>query len=439
MRAARISLLAIAMLFCTGLTHAEDVFPLHVSANHHYFEDAKARPFMLHGEAAWSLIAELKREDVEIYLEDRRRRGFNAILVNLIEHRFSTNPPANAYGDKPFKNSPFGLLGEAYFSHAEWVIEQAEKHGLAVFLVPAYLGVNGGEEGWFKAAEAAGPDRMRTYGEAVAHRFSKFNNIVWVLGGDFDAPEHALVSQLALGIASVSPNALQSVHSGRDTPTLELWGRENWLSFDTIYTYADIHKTTLERSKAGLMPVVLLESAYEYERETTAKMVRRNAYGALLGGAAGQFFGNNPIWHFSGPGVFSSDYSWKEALDSPGARSMSVLRAFFDAIPWTQLVPDRDGSITDLEETYAAASSDKRLTVIYADAGSFRIRSNSVPKTSVALWFDPTSGKSRAAAPPQLTGEFLNYTAPADRENSPRSDWLLVIGDGESLKLLRKA
>ncbi len=67
-------------------------------------------------------------------------------------------------------------------------------------------------------------------------------------------------------------------------------------------------------------------------------------------------FCNNPVWHFSGPGVFASDQDWQEALDSPGAQSMAVLKTIFERIDWFRLQPDRDGSITDVEGSYAAAA-----------------------------------------------------------------------------------
>jgi hypothetical protein len=437
MRMLLLSIILSATLLLTGASQIQTVFPLRISADHGNFEDANGHPFLLNGEAAWSLIAELRREEVDTYLTDRHRRGFNAILVNLIEHRFSSNPPANAYGDRPFMKEPFGQIGEKYFDHAAWIVEEAHKHQMAVFLVPAYFGVNGGGEGWFKQAEVAGPDQMKAYGEAVARRFLKFSNIVWVLGGDFDAPDQTLVSKLAEGISSVSPHALQTVHSGRDTSTIGLWGKEDWLAFDTVYTYGDVHNTILERSQTGKMPVIFLEGAYEYERDTTASMIRRNAYGAILGGAAGQFFGVNPIWHFSGPGVFSSDKSWQEALNSPGAQSMSVLKALVDAIPWSRLQPDRDRSITENGDSYASTLPDKSLSVIYGDAGHFQIKKSGVIQTNSALWIDPTSGKSFAASPPEENGEILMYTAP-NRQNSPSRDWLLLIGNAEWLRVLRK-
>lgn len=439
MRFWRAGLIFAALFLMVGAAKVETVFPIKVSQDQRYFEDAQGRPFLVNGDTAWSLIAELNRDDAKTYLEDRSKRGFNAILVNLIEHQFSSNPPANAYGEKPFTNESFSALNPKYFDHAAWVIEQAQKQGLVVFLAPAYLGVNGGDQGWFAQAQAAGPDKMKAYGEAIARRFATFPNIVWVLGGDFDAPDRALVSELAQGIASVSPDALQTVHSGRDTNTVEIWGDRSWLSLDTVYTYDDVHKAILARSKAAKMPVILLESAYEYERETTARMIRRNAYGAILGGAAGQFFGNNPIWHFSGPGVFTSDQNWREALNSPGAKSMTVMKAFFDKLPWPQLQPDRDHSIAAVEGVYAAALPDQSLIVVYGDAGEFRIKTSSLNDNQKAFWVDPASGQFLPANDPKTDGDASIYQAPPDRKNVYQSDWILLICSSEQLKLIQKA
>ncbi|MCL7998795.1 glycoside hydrolase family 140 protein [Brucella sp. 21LCYQ03] len=428
-----------AMLLLMGAARVETVFPIKVSHDHRFFEDTQGRPFLINGDTAWSLLAELKRDDAKLYLQDRSKSGFNAILVNLIEHQFSSNPPANAYGDKPFTNESFGTLNPNYFDHAAWVIEQAQKQGLVVFLAPAYLGVNGGDQGWFAQAQAAGPAKMKAYGEAIARRFAKFPNIVWVLGGDFDAPDRALVSELAQGIASVSPDALQTVHSGRDTNTVETWGDQSWLSLDTVYTYDDVHKAILARSKAAKRPVILLEGAYEYERETTARMIRRNAYGAILGGAAGQFFGNNPIWHFSGPGVFTFDQNWREALDSPGAKSMTVMKEFFDKLPWSQLQPDRDNNIAMAERTYAAALPDQSLIVVYGDAGEFCIKTSSLNDNQKAFWVDPASGQFLPADKPKADGDVRIYQAPPDGKNVAQSDWILLVGSSEQLKLIQKA
>ena len=438
MNLSRLGLIAGFLFLLTRVVLADNVFPIRTSPDQRIFEDAYGRPMLLQGDTAWSLIAELKRGDVETYLADRNKRGFNAILVNLIEHQFSSHPPANAYGELPFANEAFGALNPKYFDHAAWVIGRAQKLGQVVFLAPAYLGVNGGNQGWFAEAQAAGPEKMETYGKAIAQRFSKFPNIVWVLGGDFDAPDRALVSKLAEGIATISPQALLTIHSGRDTNTREIWKDQHWLAIDTVYTYNNVYKTILDRRKSARMPIIFLEGAYEYERETTARMIRRNAYGALLAGAAGQFFGNNPIWHFSGPGVFASEQNWQGALASPGAQSMSVMKAFFDKIPWSQLMPDHDNEISGVDGSYAAALPDHSLIIIYGDTDGFKVKRGVITNGQRAVWVDPASGRFLPSDTPTINDEFDIYPAPQDRENVNNSDWILLIGSPEQLQIIQK-
>jgi len=63
----------------------------------------------------------LSNEDAEIYLKNRHAKGFNAILVNLIEHKFAKNAPRNIFGDAPFSGATdFSAPNEKYFKHADW-------------------------------------------------------------------------------------------------------------------------------------------------------------------------------------------------------------------------------------------------------------------------------------------------------------------------------
>lgn len=431
-------LLAFVMLNGPAQAAPEVKLPIHVSENHRYFEDASGKPFLMQGDTAWSLIVQLKRDDVDLYLKDRRKRGFNTLLVNLLEHQFSSNPPASAYGDKPFKDAAFGAINPRYFDHAAWVIERAQALGFVVLLAPAYLGANGGGQGWYLEIEAAGPQRMRAYGEAVARRFAKYTNIVWVLGGDFDAPDKRLVSSLADGIAAVLPNALQTVHTRRNTNTAEIWSDAKWLSIDTVYDYDDVHSSVLAQTKANRMPVILIETLYENEHGTTAQMIRQNAYGALLAGAVGQFFGNSPIWHFGGPGVFDSDRDWRQELNSPGARSMTVLRKLFAVLPWTDLEPDRSGQIINARNLYAASFSGGAGAVIYGEGDSFSVRKAAVKTGNDVVWIDPSSGVGIQAATPQEDGQTLTFRTPSEKNAGGDGDWILLIGKPGRFALNRK-
>src|ERR1035438_7234219 len=75
---------------------ADSDAPLRISANHRFLIDRHDVPFLLQGDAAWSLIANATREEADAYLRNRRAKGFNAILVNLIEHKFAKNAPARS-------------------------------------------------------------------------------------------------------------------------------------------------------------------------------------------------------------------------------------------------------------------------------------------------------------------------------------------------------
>lgn len=144
-------------------------FPVQVSANGRYLENVGGKPFLLHGDTAWSLMVQLTKEDAEEYLENRRQKGFNAILVNLIEQFYADNPPTNKYGDGPFTTQgDFSTPNEKYFDHAEWVIQKAEENGILVVLNPCYTGYSPNfktaRDGWVEAIVANGPQKCRDKG-----------------------------------------------------------------------------------------------------------------------------------------------------------------------------------------------------------------------------------------------------------------------------------
>src|SRR6187549_2687571 len=174
------------------------LFPLHAETQRRYLLAANGEPFFLQGDAAWSLIARLTREQIVEYLDDRQRRGFNTVLVSLIEHKFTDHPPNNAYGEPPFLSAgDFSKPNERYFAHAEFALIEAEKRGIVVLLTPSYMGFQGGDEGWYQEMVQQGSWRLHEYGNFVARRFANRKNVVWVHGGDYTPPESELYKALA--------------------------------------------------------------------------------------------------------------------------------------------------------------------------------------------------------------------------------------------------
>jgi hypothetical protein len=406
-------------------------FPIRVSEDRRLLHDASGRPFLLTGDSAWSLMGELSQEEADVYLADRQSRGFNAILVSLIEYRFSRNAPSNFYKEPPFEpGGNFVRPNDAYFANVDWVLRRARERGLLVLLVPCYLGIDGGSEGWYQSMRVAGPGALYGYGRYLGARYREFDNIIWVQGGDHDPAEKELVDAVARGIAEVDPSALQTFHGSPNTVGSTHWGEVPWLGVDTLYTYEDAAGAALKRHREGpSIPFILIESAYEGERGTNEQSLRAIAYGAILSGASGQVFGNNPVWHFSGPGLYEQSHSWRDALGSRGAASMTNLKNLFDNVDWWRLRPAEQSLVQAAApgSAVAARSADGDLAVIYISALRETIVDSAQLVADKARWYDPSSGRwhDTTGVSDQITGHL--YTVPRPTNDAGFSDWVLVL------------
>ena len=415
------------------------VFPVGVSDDSRYLRDATGRPFLIVGDAAWSLLAELTDAEVDTYLADRRRHGFNTLLTNLIEHQFSSNAPANAHGTRPFLEAgAFDQPNGRYFDEVGKALRKARERGFLVLLAPAYLGAGGGGQGWFAEMAKSGPDALRAYGRYVGTLYRDLDNIIWVHGGDYDDPDKSLVRAVASGISEADPRALHTVHSSRDTATAEYWRGEPWLSLDTVYTYGDVFEAVSRAfARDAGMPILMIEALYEGEHGTDARQVRAQAYGAMLGGAAGQVYGNNPLWHFSGPGLFGTWRGWRHALGSDGASSIQHFSEFFAPLPWWKIRPDADAVLVAADgdakdHAICGVASDDTFAIVYmSGAPMMTLKSAWGSRTDwAARWFDPTDGSFRNAAP-SVESDATKFAAPAHRNAGGFDDWVLLVEQSE--------
>jgi hypothetical protein len=412
-------------------------FPLRRAGDGPYLVDKAGRPFLIQGDAAWSILAQLRKEDAEIYLEDRRRRGFNTVLINLIEHKFGDRAPLNAYGVSPFaRPGDFAAPNDAYFDYAEWIMDLARRKGIEVLLTPAYLGQEGGDEGWYQEIVRAGGPALRGYGAYVARRFARFDNVVWVLGGDYTPPPEgmAIVEAMAEGIrendaaqAGGGPHLFTAHWSAEDSsldpPTTAR------IDLDATYTYGPVYEKSLaDDARPAALPHFLIETAYELEHESTPFSLRAQAYGALLTGACGQVFGNSKIWEFV--------RRWETQLGSDGSIGMTNVRALFEPRAWPTLVPDVRNEVLvagmgprggdDL--ALLARSRDRSLALAYVPA----LRAVTVDLHQLRLplrarWYDPTAGTYREATSSPLTRASATEFVPPGPNAAGDRDWVLVL------------
>jgi hypothetical protein len=424
---------------CAYKASAQDIdFPLRAAVQRSYLEDSQGQPFLIMGDSAWSMIADLSLAEAELYLDTRRQQGFNSILTSLIEHKFARNAPANFYREPPFIGDAFDQPNEAYFQRAEAIIEAAWRRNMLVLLCPAYLGADGQAEGWYQEMVAAGAEQLEAYGRYVGRRFGRFPNIIWVQGGDYDPPDKTLVNAIAEGIEAEAPNALQTVHSNRDTVTSVFWSNAEWLRLDTVYTYDDVGAAVVARRNLGpVRPFFLIEARYEAEHGIGESEIRLAAYGALLSGAGGQVFGNNPVWHFSSAGLFESPLTWRQALASPGARSITALAKLFSGLDWWKLVPDQGALLKTAGggsgEAFAARDVEGQFALIYVrDRPAVVLDLDGLARGKKELrWYDPSSGSFLADTEHFEGGGVQNVAVPGKANRSGFHDWVGILANDD--------
>ncbi|HVU22898.1 MAG TPA: DUF4038 domain-containing protein [Opitutus sp.] len=430
----RWTLIAIAVALAGGVVRgADDVAPppLRISENHRYLIDAQGKPFFLQGDAAWSLIANTTREETIRYLDDRRAKGFTAIVVNLLEHKFAKDPPRDLYGEAPFADvNDWTTTNEKYFAHADWAIREAGKRGITVFLFPVYLGYEGRDEGFYDEVLANGPEKCLAYGRFVGQRYRDFDNIIWVMGGDRDpGTAREDVDLIAYGMREFDRRHLYTAHCHSDSNIAAQFPTSTWIDLNSTYTYNIVHLAlTWNYQRTPVRPNFLLETEYEGPTQfATELQVRRAGYWSILCGGFGYVMGNFPRWLF--------DPGWPATLEAPSSVQMTHWGDLFRSRRWWELVPDADHKVvTDglgeqwgLDTTVAASTPDGKLVIAYMTAA--RTITVDLAKMSAAeakaWWYNPRLGEATSGGAVK-TGAPAKFTPPGE------GDWALVLDDASS-------
>jgi len=131
-------------------------FPLKLSADRRYLVDQNDRPFLVIGDSPWSIIVEPTPAQVDLYLDDRVAKGFSLLLVSLLEHKFSTQPPKLRDGTPPFvtqgnfatPNEPYFLIETAYEGEHKSTPDRIRRQGYWPLLDGAFGILYGNSPVW---------------------------------------------------------------------------------------------------------------------------------------------------------------------------------------------------------------------------------------------------------------------------------------------------
>jgi hypothetical protein len=391
---------------------------LKISSDSNYIMTYDNEPFFWLGGTAWELIHRLNKEEIDQYLTDRANKGFTVIQTVILAELDGLNTP-NAYGEKPLINNDPTKLNEQYFTLVDYVLEKGNELGLYIALLPSWGDkVN---QKWGAGPEIFNTENARIYGGLLAKRYIKYNNLIWILGGDrpLENENHfEIIRAIALGIREFDKNHLISFHPvGGKKATAFLDDR--WLDIDMYqsghsrtakeYSYvSDSKKSSTKR------PIINGEARYEnipdrfWEEKSYGRLddadVRVSAYWSIIAGAAGYTYGCNDIWQMydiSKEPVIDARTDWEAALQLPGSSQMGYMRKIFEELPWQKMILNQNLILnTNPEnESYilSAISSDKKVAIAYTPTGNpIKIDLSKIDAKRInAYWFNPRSGKAK--------------------------------------------
>jgi chitodextrinase len=416
-------------------------YPLKVSATRRYLVDQRNTPFLITGDSPQALMVNLSVADAESFFANRQSAGFNLVWINLLCATYTGGrADGSTYdGIVPF-TTPFDLStpNEAYFARVDQMLRLAAQHGLTVLLDPAETG------SFFSVLTANGAAKARAYGQYLGRRYRSFDNIIWMSGNDFQTwmtpGDDAVVQAVALGIRDTDDRHLQTVEL--DYPVSGSLDDPSWapiVQLNASYTYFPTYAQVLtDYNRPDLNPTFLVEANYEFEHNAadlgTPGILRRQAYWALLSGAAGHLYGNHYTWPFSD--------GWQSHVDTPGSAQMGYAKALFESRPWYGLIPDQthtvvtagngnfadNGSLGANNYLAAARTPDGALVMAYMPTvRTIGVDLSQLAGPVTARWYDPSNGTFAAIAGSPFSNAGTRQFRPPGANADGDGDWVLVL------------
>ena len=435
---------------CVAYEGANPVYrhgPVGVADGRTSLAHADGTPFLWIGDTVWNGLIRSDPVDWEVYLEARRAQGFSAVQFFTTQWR---GLATDQFGEPSFHDHEGFAPNPRFYQRLDPKVEAIARHGLLGYGI-VVLSLYEEEPGWAWPAE-----RLVRFARWLRARWGSYH-MSWTLAGDGGfAGRRAEERFWPIGRAAYSdpPEPLVTMHPRGWTWVGREFRGEPWVTF---LSYQSCHSDDPDKVRwlpdgdaardwrtQPAKPIINLEPNYEdhpsYDSgiRFTAHEVRRASYWSLLvTPTAGVTYGHYSLWAWAsepepvGQGIRSQAdellLPWWTVLDTPGARSMTVLRRYFESGPWWRLRPAQEilrtqpGTADVLRFLTAARTDDGAWTIVYAPlGGSIELARDAVGGRS-ARWFDPRTGSWRSAVAGEALSERATFVAPDG------DDWILDL------------
>lgn len=428
---------------------------LRVSDDSRTLVTASGRPFFWLGDTAWELFHRCTLAEAELYLENRRRKGFTVIQAVALAEFDGLHTP-NPDGELPLHDDDPAQPNDAYFRHVDAIIRLAAEKKLYVGLLPTWGDKVAGM--WGTGPVVFDADKAYAYGRWLAARYRDQPNIIWILGGDRpalhgDLDLRPIWRAMAAGIdEGAGGRPLKTYHPAGGHSSSAWLHAEPWLDLNMMQSGhghgPDAPTWEMVAHDYGLTPTKpTLDGEPNYEDhpirpwprwEPTSGYyrdydVRKQLYRSVFAGACGVTYGHHSVWQFydphQRPAVNHADRSWRAALDRRGAWQAGYLRRLMSSRPRLGRIPDQAMLIAAPRgrHEYMTATRDRagRYAMIYTPIYQpLRVALDVIVGTEArAWWYNPRTAVATEIGAWLARGE-QTFEPPVDGP-----DWVLVLDD----------
>jgi hypothetical protein len=422
--------------------HAAETAPqLRVSANHRYLEDTSGRPFFLVGDCPQNLPLKLAIPELDDYLADCERKGFNLLWICIDGQRTASptsKPPQDQRGALMMTNGwQIGSLNPEYFVTIDAIVDKAKARSIYCMFTPL------SECQWSQTnINRNGPDEWYNYGKFLGARYKRRGNILWQLGNDTinTTAQHKIVQ----GIKDAGDTHLMTVnwrpdHHREGSGWMRKYEHgEHWIDLNAWYMNAPVAQggapcywQKIEYERPNPMPLFPTETQYQqpYAKATDLECRMQNYYAALGGGCGGQVYGS---------GWLADNWDYAGYRENGGRRHTMHFMNLFRRREWWSLVPDYGHSFvtagygtlspTTMDYVGAAINPAGTLGMAYCPKeATITVDLSGFSGPVSARWYDPTDGASRdiPGSPFSPTDKQPFRTPAANRAGDP--DWVLIL------------
>lgn len=399
--------------------------PLKVSADGRHLEYKNHSPFFWLGDTVWNGPLKAAPADWEIYLADRKQKGFSVIQFVATQW---LGGDTDADGRTAYSHPEKIEIDPAFFQRLDERINRIGDYGMVAAPVLAWAATWNEDGIGLNPGASLSEDQLIVLLRYLVSRYGA-HQVVWILAGDGNyLGANAERWRRAGRAAFVGSPRLATIHpAGRIWVDREFEG-ESWYSINGYQSgqwmgpessrWINARVLRDSGTSAGhtkSIPALDLEPCYEDHlpldmpgsARIDAHSVRCACYWSLLAApVAGVSYGAHGLWSWEETPAVPLNHPasgiarpWREALGFPGSDSISLLGTFFKSIEWWRLNPcqgmleAQDGIESPLKFVSAACSQERDLAVLYAPLGGIvRLRSEFFAKAMEARCIDPATG-----------------------------------------------